>query len=216
MSALSFVLVGVQGWLGSIVVSTNLLPGIITVHMMLALLIVCLLIWAVAKVAFPENMKIITGKRQLNIILAIAMVISLIQLVVGTQVRENIDLVANALGGGNREIWIEKLGTVFYVHRSFSWLVAGVHVYLWFMARKNAGKTHQVTTFATFLLLIIGVEFASGVGMAYFGMPAWLQPVHLLLASLTIGIQFAMLLWLNPTIFGINKKYISENQKIHS
>ena len=45
LSFLAVVLVGFQGWIGSIVVSTNLLQWMITLHMLLALLIVCLLIY---------------------------------------------------------------------------------------------------------------------------------------------------------------------------
>jgi heme a synthase len=42
---LTFVLVGFQGWLGSFVVSTNLTPWTITVHMFVAMVIVALLIY---------------------------------------------------------------------------------------------------------------------------------------------------------------------------
>ena len=41
---LNLLLVGFQGWLGSIVVSTNLVPGIVTIHMLLALAIVAIAI----------------------------------------------------------------------------------------------------------------------------------------------------------------------------
>ncbi|MEJ7663359.1 MAG: hypothetical protein WKG07_29360 [Hymenobacter sp.] len=41
-----FLLTGVQGWLGSLVVSTNLLPVMVTIHMGLALLLVALLLYA--------------------------------------------------------------------------------------------------------------------------------------------------------------------------
>src|SRR5688572_16961447 len=47
MAFLSFILVGFQGWLGSIVVSTNLTPWTITVHMFLAMVIVAQLIYLV-------------------------------------------------------------------------------------------------------------------------------------------------------------------------
>jgi cytochrome c oxidase assembly protein subunit 15 len=36
--------------------------------------------------------------------------------------------------------------------------------------------------------------------MAYFGIPAFLQPVHLLLATVAIGIQFILLLLLNQEV----------------
>jgi heme a synthase len=44
ISFLTFLLVGFQGWIGSFVVSTNLTPWTITVHMFLAILIVALLV----------------------------------------------------------------------------------------------------------------------------------------------------------------------------
>jgi heme a synthase len=42
-------------------------------------------------------------------------------------------------------------------------------------------------------VLILGA-ILSGAGMAYFAVPAFLQPVHLLLASLAFGVQFILLL----------------------
>ncbi|NJM26795.1 MAG: hypothetical protein HC859_16295, partial [Bacteroidia bacterium] len=47
LSVATFVLVGFQGWIGSVVVSTNLTPWTITVHMFLALVIVALLAYLV-------------------------------------------------------------------------------------------------------------------------------------------------------------------------
>ena len=48
---------------------------------------------------------------------------------------------------------------------------------------------------ALFVLLIL--EIASGMGMAYFGIPAFLQPVHLLVGSVLLGVQFILTLRLN-------------------
>jgi cytochrome c oxidase assembly protein subunit 15 len=47
------------------------------------------------------------------------------------------------------------------------------------------------------LLVTIIAEIVAGVGMAYFGIPAFLQPLHLMLAVVAIGIQFILLLLLN-------------------
>ena len=43
IAAIAFLLVGIQGWIGSFVVSTNLTPWTITVHMFLALVIVAVI-----------------------------------------------------------------------------------------------------------------------------------------------------------------------------
>src|SRR5690606_33024024 len=45
LSFLAFILVGFQGWLGSVVVSENLKPVTVTIHMIVALVIVGLLIY---------------------------------------------------------------------------------------------------------------------------------------------------------------------------
>src|SRR5688572_26695661 len=54
MSFLSFLLVGFQGWIGSFVVSTNLTPWTVTVHMFLAMVIVAMLVYLVYATREPE------------------------------------------------------------------------------------------------------------------------------------------------------------------
>jgi cytochrome c oxidase assembly protein subunit 15 len=41
------------------------------------------------------------------------------------------------------------------------------------------------------------LEIATGAAMAYLAIPAFLQPTHLLLASLIFGMQIALLIRLN-------------------
>ena len=107
----------------------------------------------------------------------------------GTQVREAIDQVAAA----SRDTWISNLGSEFIIHRSFSWIVLILHVGL--MVRLY--KTEGLKSFALTLILLILGTILTGMGMAYFAVPAFLQPVHLLLATVTFGMQFAFLLRLN-------------------
>jgi cytochrome c oxidase assembly protein subunit 15 len=48
----------------------------------------------------------------------------------------------------------------------------------------------------TVILLILGTLF-TGIGMAWFGVPPYLQPTHLLLATVAFGVEFLLLLQLN-------------------
>ena len=183
----TFFLVGFQGWIGSFVVSTNLTPWTITIHMFLALVIVALLIVLVHK-ADTESPKV-----QSSVIIAwllACMVVLLIQILMGTQVREAIDVVAAQFP---RENWVANLGLDFVLHRSFSWIVLAVHVGLVLKLR----KTPALKPFLLPLILLILGTLLSGVGMAYWGVPPFLQPLHLLVASLTFGFQFLLLLRLN-------------------
>jgi len=114
----------------------------------------------------------------------------LVQVLLGTQVREAVDQVSVNVP---REQWIEALDSSFIIHRSFSWLVLLLHVGLIVRLYKTEGSK----SFALTLILLILGTILSGMGMAYFGIPAFLQPVHLLLATVTFGMQFAFLLRLN-------------------
>ena len=122
------------------------------------------------------------------------------QVILGTQVREQIDQVAASLGNMLREEWIERSGIEFLIHRSFSLVLLGVHLLYFFWAFKYTLRKSQVNLWSQVLILLILLEIASGIGMAYFGIPAFLQPIHLLLGSLIVGVQFILILQLRDHV----------------
>jgi heme a synthase len=198
LSLLSFILIGFQGWLGSVVVATNLAPWMVTVHMLVAILIVFLLIYTVAR-SFTDKISLgpIEGKSRINQVLLFLLATSVIQIVLGTQVREAIDEIAAGLKGGGRDTWIGQLGIGFYVHRSLSSIILAAHIYLLYLLKKNTRNNSLIYLYTVALVGVVLLEILAGVGMAYLGMPAFLQPLHLLLAVAAIGIQFVLLLFIN-------------------
>lgn len=182
----TLILVGVQGWLGSFVVSTNLTAWTITVHMFLALVIVALLIY----ITYESSERAKIYSPYAGWWLCACMLALLVQILFGTHVREAIDGIAASF---DRRVWIESLGAVFIQHRSFSWVVFILHVGLIVKLRKTPSSNY----FPLLLILLILGTILSGMGMAFFSVPAFLQPVHLLLATLTFGMQFLFLLKLS-------------------
>ncbi len=205
----SWLLTGFQGWLGSLVVSTNLLPIMVTIHMGLALLIVALLLYAAYRARWgkaeqelsqqlalktlggqdDEDIAIATGLRWL---LWGALLFTFGQIILGTQVREEVDQIAAAAGYGQRATWIDKLGSVFESHRTVSALVVLLNVYVGY-------QLWQLTILVLRRLVlaiwgVLGLEMVAGIVLAYFALPAWVQPVHLTLATLLFGAQFVALL----------------------
>lgn len=179
----ALVLVGFQGWMGSVVVSTNLMPWTITVHMFLALLILALLIYVVHQSSYSVEINSSLGFWWL----VASMAVLLVQILLGTQVREAIDRLAESM---SRDSWVANLGVEFIVHRSFSWIVLILHVGLIVKLHKTQGSK----VFALTLILLILGTILTGMSMAYFAVPPFLQPVHLLLATVTFGMQFLFLL----------------------
>lgn len=191
LSFLAFVLVGFQGWIGSIVVSTNLLQWMITVHMLLALLIVCLLIYVYYRSKRSVLSLKVEGAGKLVVVIVICMIATLVQIVLGTQVREAIDIISEQMA---RTEWIENLGIRFKIHRSYSILLLAIHVYLARLLYIKNGGQLLLQRASGFLLLIVVVEAVSGAVMAYFGVPAFIQPLHLLLGTMITGLQYYLLL----------------------
>jgi len=183
VALISLVLVGLQGWLGSFVVSTNLTPWTITVHMFLALLIVALLIYLINK---GGDLPTIDSKGSFWWLVACIAVL-LVQILLGTHVREAVDAVGSSV---TRQSLLDRVGSDFIIHRSFSWLVLILHVVLVLKLRKTEGAK----PFPLILILLILGTILSGLGMAMFSIPPFLQPIHLLLATLTFGMQFLFLL----------------------
>lgn len=188
----SFILVGLQGWLGSIVVSTNLLPVTVTIHMALALVLVAMLQYIVARARHEEFRKEFSFSPKVQRILWIVAILTFGQILLGTQVREDVDLIAFMMNGESRELWIDKLGTDFYIHRSFSIVVLGLHVYLAYLIYQL--RNRRMSKLANYMLVLIGIEIVAGIVMVYFAIPPVLQPVHLTVAALLFGVQFQLLI----------------------
>ena len=209
----AFVLVVFQGWLGSIVVSTNLLPWMVTVHMLPALLIVALLIWAANRAVDQKNETHffpVKVQNQLKVLVWVLIGLSLFQIVLGTQVREAVDEVAVISGYRNRENWIGELGLSFYVHRSFSILVVATHLFLFYLVRKFAQPGSVIYSWTLVLMATVLFEIFSGIVMAYFAIPALMQPMHLLFGTVLFGIQFYLLLLVSDRKVQKEKDYKSK------
>ena len=215
LAFISVITVGFQGWIGSIVVSTNLLSGMITFHMLLALLLVCLLIYIVFRTQTSSYHKEESTSFQLNGLVLLLLIVTLAQIVIGTQVRESVNEVANALGESQREEWVDALGSVFTLHRAISFLVLAAHVITFFMIYQRFGRSGNLTQWGLVLVIVIGLEILSGGIMAFFGLPRFAQPIHLLLATVAFGIQFYLLLLLNRPLL-LPKHLSSETQEYAS
>ena len=190
-SLATLITVIIQGWFGSIVVSTNLTSWTITIHMLLALVIVAQLFYLLLLSGGNHVVRNSAPPIAVRWILIACMVTLLIQVLIGTEVREGIDRLANSLL--SRAEWVANVGTPFIIHRSFSWVVVILHFIL--LAKLRESRDEKTLTLAV-IIIILGT-LLTGTGMAYFGIPAFLQPVHLVLATLTFGLQFFLFLKLN-------------------
>ncbi len=195
LAFLTFVLVGLEGWIGAFVVSTNLMPWMISIHMILALFIVLLLIYINFRIRIQSANAAPESNKKLIVTLTVLCLVTMgVQIILGTQVREAIDIIAADLSFALRETWISKAGASFLVHRSFSLLILGLFGWLLYFILKNRRQSALVATIGKYVGILIAIEILSGIVMAYFGIPPFIRPIHLLFSTLIFGVLYYMYL----------------------
>ncbi|GAA4133795.1 hypothetical protein GCM10022216_06160 [Sphingobacterium kyonggiense] len=196
-SVLNLIVVVIQAWLGSIVVSTNLTPWVITIHMLLALVIVCISIhtyyWAttlrngsILKAGIPKGLKLITLG---------SIVLLVIQVVYGTEVREIIDHLKQT--DIMRSEWIDSIGLNYHIHRILAYLTLAITVFLFLKVKSLNIQNSVQYKYALISFVLVCIQMLSGIILARFHVPAVAQTVHLVVASLFVGAQYYLLLLLN-------------------
>ena len=178
---------GFQAWLGKTVVDSNLQPFKITLHMVMALVIVALLLYLyfISK----SNHRAVEITSRLKYMAVVALVLTLVQIAMGTQVRQFVDEQIDRLGEEAASLWLDPAPLLFYIHRSFSLLVTALNLFLFYRLKQLGGPLQMMQ----WVLILIGAEIATGIAMYYFDFPFSSQPLHLLLASLLFGGQAYLL-----------------------
>lgn len=191
-AVLSFILVGFQGWIGKVVVDKNLAGWMVTVHMLLALVVVGLVMLAVfrrhtLKSVLPDQLIL----RNLSLI---ALVLTLIQIGVGTQVREKVDEV---LIQGLGTDWISRAGSVLSSHIILSALLLVITLFIWLKATKafKQEKNLNIALYAT--LVFTGLQMISGVANRWMDLPDAAQLSHILFGTMMAGGWFYVWMVLN-------------------
>jgi len=179
---------GFQAWLGATVVYSVLEPVKITIHMVMALVIVAMLLYLIF--ISKENRKYFTYDSKTAGLLCIVFGLTLIQIILGTQVRQFVDEQVAIVGETAKNLWLNDPTISFYIHRSFSILVTFFNLYLAYRIYKlNLGLSK-----INWVLIILLIEVITGMAMFYWDFPFTSQTLHLVLASLLFGIQFYLVL----------------------
>jgi cytochrome c oxidase assembly protein subunit 15 len=165
-----------QGWLGKKVVDANLATVKVTTHMMVALLIAAMPVLIIARLTYVK----VKANNALKNLVILSLLLVMVQVVLGTSVREKIDEIAASLSYQKRSLWIRSAGDEFLIHRSFSWIAAAACIFLcWqaYPARQFRGHCQAI-------VFCVALAFGAGLVMYFMQMPVLAQPLHLLFASL--------------------------------
>lgn len=180
-----------EAWLGKVVVDGNLIPHHITFHLAGAFMILASLAliyrsvsseWETHAFVAERNIKDLVKNRSkvLRIYILVSILLG-IQIILGTQVREEVDVLMKTFGlEASRLGWVGKLSSIVFVHRSFSLVILIFSFYLLRLSRGLAGLRFR----AGIILIIFIVEATLGALMYYFNIPKIIQPIHIILSAI--------------------------------
>ncbi|ANI89941.1 hypothetical protein A9P82_11965 [Arachidicoccus ginsenosidimutans] len=179
-------LVVFEAWVGKVVVNTNLGVMQITAHMFPAILMAAIC----GVMIFVLEKKEKVQDKQFRLFLWAALVVLLIQMIIGTQVRADVDIVSKSFQYTQRELWLKNIGSYLQTHEIIAWLAA-------LLCIAAAGKSFSYAGLqrrGLIILLLVMGEIFLGLIMTQLKMPAFAQPLHLLFSSVLIVTVFSQLL----------------------
>jgi cytochrome c oxidase assembly protein subunit 15 len=196
------ILIGLQGGVGALVVSTHLKPYVITLHMLLALLLLFCLQYLRKYCRDLDNFGINFKPDQQNLPYTKLLIgAGLLQVFLGTQVRENVDHLMRDAQTATAATVVEGLGWVFYVHRTFSLALLALAIYSLVRLYRHdlTGSGFKRGILFLFLLLC---NVATGVVLNYFEFSPQMQAPHLFIGVLAMGVLFRQYLEQKGTLIG--------------
>ena len=171
-----------QAWWGSMVVATNIVPWVLTIHMVIATIMIS---WQILIISTWSN-SLITISRTLKIMAFIGLIIFLFQIIIGTQVRQIVD---HWLDSSSRSDLVLDKFDLFLSHRSLALLVVLFSLFLGIYSYLTKQKLVEIKIF----IICVIIEAFVGKILADYSLPYFLQPIHLLLAMVSFGCMSSIL-----------------------
>ena len=197
LSFSAFFLMVFEAWLGKTVIDSDLKPTIITIHMVAGLVIIAIMLRLLFITRVQKS--ILKYHSLFSKLLLFSALFSLIQIAMGTQVRQFIDEQVKLFGFENKNYSLLNPSFKFYFHRSFTIAIVLVNLGMLYLNQlHNLGYK-----LVNWIVVIIFLETLTGILMYYASFPLGTQAIHLLAGAILFGLQFY--LWLQSRRVQLSK-----------
>ena len=188
-SLLSLFLVVANGGLGAIVVSSVLNPFIVSLHMILALFLVSVLSYATIESYKLINTQKFTGiflSKKISISLIALWIFIVIEILLGTGIRTNIELIAIDNPLLSKGELLDSLNSYKYLHSILGFSLLFLSFYLCYLFKDDfLGLSKQLVLF---IFIMIILQIFLGELMIFFEMPQLTRLFHTWGSSWLVGI----------------------------
>ncbi len=193
-------LILIQGGVGALVVSTHLKPFLITIHMFLAVVLLFGLLYLKKYCHDLKNTSLVLQVDPKAVFISrILVMMTFLQVLMGTQVRQQVDHLTRDVLEAVPETVVEHLGAVFYAHRSFSIFIVAAFIYLLsYLGRSRLNRGAFFLSWLAFLCVLGNIT--TGISLNYFHFPANAQPPHLFFGVMSLGFLYSLSLHLRGSL----------------
>ena len=204
-TVVAFLLTGYEGWLGGRVVAHELAPWIVTAHLVVAIVIVLLLVYATVYALYRRPVVAVAGSRvvvddepdraprtALVATIAVMIVVTLAQVAVGTQVRGNVDDALDA--GVARPQALATVGMFDSVHRTTALAVMSLALMALLVVWSKHPHEKRIAQWTYAVVALAAMQIVLGAVLAFVALAPPFQVLHLTVASLLMGAQMVQLL----------------------
>jgi len=192
----AFLLTGFEGWLGAKVVNSHLAPMVITLHMLFALIIVSLLIYALLTLKLnSEPPSDSSYDIKISMYLKILWGVTVVEILLGTHMREGLENLVIAFPNSSVDFLMTTLGTFKYIHTGVGILLVSLTAILWNKIMIHSTPSASIIVLMKCLLAIFIFQVGIGELMVFGKFSPSFRLLHMWGASLSIGVIMAMFIY---------------------
>ncbi len=184
-------LIAFQGWQGGQVVLSELHSLAVSIHLVLALMIVSLMTY-VAQQAFyieeSDSAPAVVYPGSVSVAIATLWILTVMQIIVGANVRADIEslIVTNPLATDHELLAL--VGGVKYAHLLLGVVVAAMAFAVGVLVYRTTPRPDPIVKISVWsLIVLVAVQMSLGTGLIAVALPPLLQLFHVWVASLFIG-----------------------------
>jgi cytochrome c oxidase assembly protein subunit 15 len=191
-AVLAALLVAYQGWQGSRVVASELEPVMVSIHMGVAFIIASLLVYLSVQGYLrsrDRDVSISKKVRKFKLKAGLLWILAVVQVILGTQVREGIETVIEQMPLASHMKIIAGVGAVGHIHSGFGVLIGLGTIVLAYGLLTGREKQPSLLWQSGWALIGLAViQMIVGIVLYVLHLPEVMQVLHMWLAALMTGI----------------------------
>ena len=200
-SVIIFLLTLIEGWIGAKVVESHLASFIITIHLLFALVIVSLQMYAYMKIKLSiKSSASIYYDSSLPSYIKILWLVTVFEILLGAHMREGIETLSKAFPNETSDFLLTTLGAFKYLHTGMGISLLILTALIWNKVMMKSTPGDNAIIFSRILISLFVFQVFMGELMVFVSFSPYLRLLHMWGASISISIIIGLYMIINDSI----------------